>query len=50
MDIQNISSRSPFIYKPTQEIHDKQEPKYHFNNDYYYKIRTNFFYGFLDRV
>ena len=26
MDIQNISNHSPFIYKPTQEIHDKQVP------------------------
>ena len=31
MDIQNISYHSPFIYKPTQEIHDKQVPKYDFN-------------------
>ena len=31
MDIQNISNHSPFIYKPTQEIHDKQVPKYDFN-------------------
>ena len=31
MDIQNISNHSPFIYKPTQEIHDKQLPKYNFN-------------------
>ena len=28
MDIQNISDHSPFIYKPTQEIHDKQVPEY----------------------
>ena len=27
MDIQNISNQSPFIYKPTQEIHGKQVPK-----------------------
>ena len=27
MDIQNISKDSPFIYKATQEIHDKQVPK-----------------------
>ena len=33
MDIQNISNFSPFIYKPTQEIHDKPVPKYDFNND-----------------
>ena len=31
MDTQNISNRSSFIYKPTQEIHDKQVPKYDFN-------------------
>ena len=31
MDIQNISDHSPFIYKPTQEIHDKQVPKDDFN-------------------
>ena len=31
MDIQNISNHSPFIYKPTQETHDKQVPKYGFN-------------------
>ena len=31
MDIQNISNNSPFIYKPTQEIHGKQVPKYDFN-------------------
>ena len=30
MDIQNISNHSPFIYKPTQEIHGKQVPKYDF--------------------
>ena len=30
MDIQNISNHFPFIYKPTQEIHDKQVPKYDF--------------------
>ena len=28
MDIQNISNHSPFIYKPTQEIHEKEVPKY----------------------
>ena len=28
MDIQNISNHSPFIYKPTQKIRDKQVPKY----------------------
>ena len=28
MDIQNISNHSPFIYKPTQEVYDKQVPKY----------------------
>ena len=26
MDIQNISNHSPFIYKPTQEIHGKEVP------------------------
>ena len=31
MDIRNISNNSPFIYKPTQEIHDKQVPKHDFN-------------------
>ena len=31
MDIQNISNHSPFIYKPTPEIDDKQVPKYDFN-------------------
>ena len=31
MDIKIISNHSPFIYKPTQEIHDKQVPKYYFN-------------------
>ena len=31
MDIQNISNHSPFIYKPTQEIHEEQLPKYDFN-------------------
>ena len=24
VDIQSISNHSPFIYKPTQKIHDKQ--------------------------
>ena len=28
------SNHSPFIYKPTQEIHDKQVPKYDFNKYY----------------
>ena len=27
----NISNHFPFIYKPTQEIHGKQVPKYDFN-------------------
>ena len=31
MDIRNISNKSPFIYKPTQEIRDKQVPKHDFN-------------------
>ena len=31
VNILNISNRSPFIYKPTKEIHDKQVPKYDFN-------------------
>ena len=31
MDIRNISYHSPFIFKPTQEIHDKQVPKHNFN-------------------
>ena len=31
MDIQSISNHSPFIYEPTQEIHEKQVPKYDFN-------------------
>ena len=31
MDIQNISNHSPFVYKLTEEIHDKQVPKYDFN-------------------
>ena len=32
MDIQNISNHYySFIYKPTQEINDKQVPKYDFN-------------------
>ena len=31
MDIQNISNHSSFIYKPTQEIDDKQVPKSDFN-------------------
>ena len=30
MDIQSISKRSPLIYEPRQEIHDKQVPKYFF--------------------
>ena len=30
MDIQNISNYSPFIYKPSQEIHDKQVKSVHF--------------------
>ena len=30
MDIQSISNNSSFIYKPTQEIHDKQVPEYDF--------------------
>ena len=30
MDIQNISNHSPFICKPTQEIHDKQVTEYDF--------------------
>ena len=29
--IQNISSHSPFIFKPTQETHKNQVPKYDFN-------------------
>ena len=29
--IQNISSHSPFIYKPTQEIHKNRLPNYDFN-------------------
>ena len=30
--VQNISSNfSPFIYKPTQNINDKQVPKYDFH-------------------
>ena len=28
---QSFSNHSPFIYKPTQEIHDKQVPKYDFH-------------------
>ena len=28
MNIQNIPSHSRFINKPTQEIHDKEVPKY----------------------
>ena len=31
MDMQNISNHSSFIYKPTQEIHDKQVQKYDLN-------------------
>ena len=31
IDIQNISNHCPFIYKPTQKNHDKQVPKYDFN-------------------
>ena len=31
VDVQNISNRSSFIYKPTQEIHDKQVLNYDFN-------------------
>ena len=31
MDIQSISNQSPFIYKPTQEIHDKQVTNYDFD-------------------
>ena len=31
MDIQNISTHPPFMYKPPQEIHDKQVPEYDFN-------------------
>ena len=27
----NISNHFPLIYKPTQEIHGKQVPKYDFN-------------------
>ena len=30
MDIQNISNHSPFICKPTQEIHDKDIKEYNF--------------------
>ena len=29
--VQNISTFSPFIYKPTQKIDDKQVPKYDFH-------------------
>ena len=47
MDIQDIANHSAFIYKPPQEIHDKQISKYGFNNDCQ-KIGTNFFFGFLD--
>ena len=31
MDIQNIWNHSPFICKPTQEVHDKQVPKHDLN-------------------
>ena len=31
VDIQNISNHFSFIYKPTQEIDDKQVQKYDFN-------------------
>ena len=31
MDIRNISSHTPFICKPTQEIHDKQVTEYDFD-------------------
>ena len=31
MDIQNISHHSSSIYKPTQEIDDKEVTKYDFN-------------------
>ena len=31
MDAQNISNHFSFIYKPTQEIHGQQVPKYDFN-------------------
>ena len=31
MAIRNTSNNSSFIYKPTQEIHDKQVPKHDFN-------------------
>ena len=33
MDIQNISNHFPLIYKPTQEIHGKQVPKYDLINN-----------------
>ena len=31
VSVRNISNHSPFICKPTREIHDKQVPKYDFN-------------------
>ena len=31
MDIQSISNHSPFVCKPTQEIHEKQAPNYDFD-------------------
>ena len=31
MNIRNISNHSAFIYKPTQEMYDKQVPKYNFD-------------------
>ena len=31
MDIRNMSNHSSFIYKPTQEIEDKELQKYDFN-------------------
>ena len=31
MDIENISNHYPFIKKPTEEIHEKQAPKYDLN-------------------
>ena len=31
MDTQSISNHFPFIYKPTQEIHDKQVPNCDFD-------------------
>ena len=43
MDIRNILNHSPFICKPTQEIHDKQVTEYDFDSQ---SFLVGDFYGY----